>query len=163
MDRVEYYEKVMVGKFMTTTIGMFSILWICVSGFLAVKYSFSIGTPLFAVIFILPILLIYLLLAIFCNIKITITTRELIIKYGFFHEHISLCKIESCEQVKAEFKKFLGLGIRIRVNTNTIAYLAFFGNAVRINRINKTALVFSTNHPDKICHIISTKKQQSTS
>jgi len=156
-DTIEYREKVMNHRFMRIFVIAFLILTIVVLA-LTVRYSFSVGSPLFAVVMALPFLFAAVLLASFRSIKITITSKKLIVNYGFFHKSLFLHEIESCEQVKADFKNYAGLGVRRGMDKST-AYLTSFGNAVKINKMGEKAFVFSTNQPDKVCHIISTKKQ----
>jgi hypothetical protein len=157
MDRVEYYEKVIAGKLIVAGIIIVSIIGAITV--LTVRYSISIGTPLFAVVMALPFIVAFLLLTSFLSMKISITSKELTVNYGFFHKHLLLHEIESCEQVKTEFREYSGLGVRIG-GDKSHAYLTFFGKAVRINIAGKNAFVFSTNQPEKICRIISTKNQQ---
>jgi tetrahydromethanopterin S-methyltransferase subunit E len=156
MDIVEYREKVKAGKIVNIATVVFSILVICIFA-LIIKYSFYIESSLL-VITVIPLLIGALILASFRNFKITISSKELVVKYGFFCERFLLREIESCEQVKTgEIRKYVGLGVRVSINTTY--FLASFGDAVRINKTGERTFVFSSNHPDEICRIISTKKQ----
>ncbi|MDR2203426.1 MAG: hypothetical protein LBE76_03855 [Nitrososphaerota archaeon] len=142
MDEIEYSEKVMAGNFVKTFV---SVILILATGalILAIRFSFSIGSPLFAVVMALPLVFVSLLYINFRCIKISITSKELIVTYGLLNrKYFTLHEIESCEQVKADFGKYMGVGIRHGTDKST-AYSTSFGNAVKINRTDEKPFVFS--------------------
>ncbi|MDR2699813.1 MAG: hypothetical protein LBC12_03245 [Nitrososphaerota archaeon] len=152
---VEYYEKVGWGNFMKA----FTIVLTLVSGVVGLACWYSVSL-LLGVVMALPwLFIISIIYAIFGSLKITITPKELVVAYGpLNHKRFSLHEIETCEQVKV--RKYWGLGVRYWADGSMMAYLTSFGSAVKINRIGKSSFVFSTNHPDKICSIISTKNNR---
>jgi hypothetical protein len=156
VDKVEYHETVMAGKFLQTFYIAFTILWICIF-LLVVRYSLAIGAPYFASVLVIPMVFISLLYCNFGQIVIVITSEELVVGYRFSNRtHFALCEIESCEQTKTNFGKYLGIGIRMGTD-GSVAYSTSFGNAVKINLSGKKSFVFSTNHPDTVCQVISSK------
>jgi hypothetical protein len=163
VDENIYREKVGAGKVMTiATIG-FSILAIGIFAIsiLAVTtdYIHYADSPWVTVTVAAPLLFAALMIASFRSIKIAITSKEIVVKYGFFRKHFLLQEIESCEQIeKSGLIKYGGLGMRFGFD-NSVAYLTSYGSAVKVNSPGKKSFVFSTNQPDKICQIISTKKQ----
>lgn len=77
--------------------------------------------------------------------------------YGFLNRKcFVLCEIESCEQTVTYFGKFLGVEIRYGID-DSVVYSTSFGSAVKISSVGKKSFVFSTNHPDTVCQVISAK------
>jgi hypothetical protein len=158
VDENVYCEKVGTGKVLDIAIIAVSILAIGVL-VLTIKDSLSTGSPWVTVVAAVPLLFVVLMLASFRSIKIAISSKELVVKYGFFRKQFFLHEIESCEHVeRSGLIKYGGLGVRFGFD-NSVAYLTSYGNAVKINSPMKKSFVFSTNQPDKVCQIISTKKQ----
>lgn len=162
MDIVEYCERVGPGKFVKSfilaslmlTFSVFTlIVWLNFSLFSSLSWT----SVLFMIVMALPIVLISILYLFFGSLRITITSKELSVAFGPFNrKHFLLSDIDSCEQTVTNFRKYFGAGIRYGVD-GSMAYSTSFGRAVKINRSGEKAFVFSTNYPDKICHIISVK------
>jgi hypothetical protein len=156
---VLYSEKVSVGKFVKAFVGSISVLAIVVLS-LAIWFSFYIRDPLFAVVVSLPLIFVTLMFLNYRGISIRITSNELIIDYGILNrKRILLSEILSCEHTKANFRKYLGVGIRYGTDSS-YAYSTSFSSAVKINLLKGRPFVFSSNNPDEICNIISRMKQQ---
>lgn len=153
-----YSEWVSVGKFVKTIVGSISALALIVLA-IAIWISISIQNALFAVIFLFPIIFLLVLYANYRGLKIRITSNELIVHYGLLnHKHIAISDITSCEQTKAIFGRYLGVGIRYGID-GSWAYSASFSNAVKINQIKGRPFVFSSNNPDAVCNAINQIKQ----
>jgi len=58
------------------------------------------------------LLTISIIYAIFGSLKISITSKGLVVAFRFFSQRFFLCDIESCEQTTTSFKKYAGMGIR---------------------------------------------------
>jgi len=155
VDKVEYYEKVGLGNFVKALIIVLMLVF-GVAG-LVCWYSVSL---LFGAVMALPgLFIISIVYAIFGGLKITITSEELVVAFRFFKsKRFFLCDIESCEQTMTNARKYFGVGIRYATD-GSLAYSTSFDSAVKI-KAGERVFVFSTNQPDKICSIISTKKQQ---
>jgi hypothetical protein len=148
----EYYEKVGLGVFMKTTLIVLALVFGVIG--LVGWYSVSL---LFGVVMALSgLLTISIIYALFGSIKIIITSKELVVAFRFFSQRFFLCDIESCEQTTTSFKKYSGIGIRYGVD-GSLAYSTSSGSAVRITKAGERPFVFSTNHPDTVCQIISKK------
>jgi hypothetical protein len=159
---VLYSERVSVGKFVKAVVGSISVLAIIVLA-LAIWFSVSIKNPLFAVVISLPLIFTTLMLLNYRGISIRITSNELIIDYGILNrKRVLLSEILSCEHTKANFRKYLGVGIRYRTDSSW-AYLTSFSTAVKINQLRGRPFVFSSNNPDEICSVISRMKHQTLS
>lgn len=109
VDKIEYYEKVGWGIFMKTLLIVLTLVFGIIG--LAGWYSVSL---LSGFVMALPVLLIISIVYInFGSLKISITSKELVVVFGFFnHKRFFLCEIESCEQTTTNFKKDFGVGIR---------------------------------------------------
>jgi uncharacterized membrane protein YdbT with pleckstrin-like domain len=154
-----YSERILVGKFVKAVVGSISVLAIIVLA-LAIRFSFSIHNPLFAVVVSLPLIFTTLMLLNYRGISIRITSNKLIIDYGILNrKRILLSEILSCERTTANFRKYLGVGLRFGTDGSS-AYSTSLGNAVKINLLKGRPFVFSSNNPDEICSIISRMKHQ---
>ncbi len=92
----------------------------------------------------------------FRGVQITLTKNQIKVKYGIFnHKIISLKKIMRCEIIKATFKKYGGIGIRLGFD-GSWAYTTDFGEAIKLTYQNGgRPFVFSTRNPQKISNLIS--------
>jgi len=154
-----YSESVPSGKFVKTILGSITVLLLIVLA-LSIRFSISIHTPLFAIVMSLPSICFLFLFVNFREIKIRITANELIVKYGILsHKHISMSNIVSCEQTKANFGKYLGVGIRYG-SDGSYAFSTSFSSAVKINQLREKPFVFSSKNPEEICTIINRTKPQ---
>jgi hypothetical protein len=154
----EYSEWVSVGKFVKAIVGSISVLAAFVLA-LGIWFSISMKEPLFAVVIALPLIFVLVLYVNYRGVKIRITSKELIVSYGILNrKRILISNIASCEHTKANFGKYLGVGIRYGTD-GSWAYSTSFSNAVRINQLKGRPFVFSSNNPDEICSTISRMKQ----
>jgi len=157
-----YSEWVSVGKFVKAIVGSVSVLALIVLT-IAIWFSISIQNPLFAVIISFPLIFLLLLYRNYRGVRIRITSKELIVSYGILNrKRIPISDIASCEHTKANFGKYLGVGIRYGTD-GSWAYSTSFSNAVKINQLRGSPFVFSSNNPDEICSIISRMKHQTLS
>ncbi len=149
----EYREWVPVGRFVKMIIFLF--------------YIFSISIVIIVLVLepqvMMFLLMIFggvciLILLTYWNYRgllITITKNQIEVKYGIFnHKIIPLIKIMSCEIIKATFRKYGGVGIRLGFD-GSVAYSTGFGDAVKLICQHSKPFVFSTNNPQKICNLIS--------
>ena len=85
-----YSEYISAGKFVKTMVGSISLLALIVLT-VAAWFSISIGNPLFAVIFAFPLIFLLMMYANYRGLKIKITSKELIIRYGFLnHKRVAI-------------------------------------------------------------------------
>ena len=132
MERLLYSEWVSVGKFVKTIVGFVSLLYAIVL-VIFIWIAISIQNPYFAVIIVFPMIFVLALCGNYRGIQINITSKELVIRYGLFNrKHIQMSNIVSCEPTKANFGKYLGVGIRYGTD-GSWAYSTSFGNAVKIS------------------------------
>ncbi len=152
-DNSDYSEWVPVGRFVKMIIFLF----------------FIFSTSMIIIISVLETQVLMFLLVIFGGVsililltywnyrglQITITNIQIEVKYGIFnHKLIPLIEIMSCEIIKATFRKYGGVGIRIGFD-GSVAYNTDFGDAVKLTCQHGKPFVFSTNNPQKICNLIS--------
>lgn len=157
MENILHREWVPAGKFVKTIVGFCFLLTLFML-VTSVWVSISIQNPYFAVINALPLTIVLVFYGNYRGIHIRITSDELIIRYGLLNrKHIPISNIVSCEPTKANFGKYLGVGIRYGTD-GSWAYSTSFGNAVKIIQLKGTPFVFSSNNPDEICSIISRMK-----
>jgi len=157
-----YSEWVSVGKFVKAIVG--SVLAIAAVALgLAVWFSASIRSPLFAVIIALPLIFVLILFVNYRGVKIRITSKELIVSYGLLNRRrVPISGIASCESTKADFGKYFGVGVRYGTD-GSLAYSTSLGSAVKINQLKGRPFVFSSNKPDEICSTIDRIKQENPS
>ena len=154
MENSLYSEWISAGKFVKTIVGFFALLALFVL-VTSIWVSISIQNPFFAVIIAFPLILVLVLCGNYRGIQIRITSKELVIRYGFLNrKHIHMSNIVSCEPTKANFGKYWGVGIRYGTD-GSWAYSTSFGNAVKITQLKGRPFVFSSNTPDEICAIIN--------
>jgi len=152
---VEYYEKVGVGNFVKSLIITLTLVFGAIG-----LVSWNNVSPLFAVVITFTwISTVSIMYAIFGNLMITITSNELVVAFRFFNQkRFVLSDIELCEQTRTNVKKYYGAGIRYGTD-GSLAYSTSFGSAVRITKVGERPFVFSTNNPETVCQIISTKNR----
>ncbi len=154
MDNSLYSEWISTGKFVKTIVGFVTLLALFVL-VISIGVSISIQNPFFAVITAFPLILLLVLYGNYQGIQIRITSKELMIRYGFLNrKHIHMSNIVSCEPAKANFGKYWGVGIRYGTD-GSWAYSTSFGNAVKITQLKGRPFVFSSKNPDEICAIIN--------
>jgi|GEM_PF-1312566 len=160
MEQTVYHEWVPTGAFVKATIWAVAssivFLLLILPAFLHplnTEGLIGFGVSTLALLFIL------ILLLNFRGIKIQLSSEELMVDYGLFnHKSIRMDDIVSCNLVKASFRRFGGMGVRYGLD-GSWAYTTSFGNAVEIVPKKGRTFVFSSNNPEKICQIISTKIQ----
>jgi uncharacterized membrane protein YdbT with pleckstrin-like domain len=127
---------------------------------IAIWFGISIRSLPFIVVIALPLIFILILFLNYRGVHIRITSKELIVSYGIFNrKRIPISDIASCERTKANFGKYLGVGIRYGTD-GSWAYSTSFSSAVKINQLKGRPFVFSSNNPDQICSTISLMKQK---
>ena len=93
------------------------------------------------------------------GIRIRLNKNELLVSYGIFdRQSIRLIDIDSCEAVKASFRRYGGVGVRFGTD-GSWAYTTSFGNAVKVTRKKERPFVFSSSDPQKICKLIIQMKK----
>lgn len=158
-DNILYSEWVSVGKFVKAMVGSILVLALVVLA-MAIWFSISIRNPLFAVIISLPLIFLLIFFGNYRGVRIRITSKELVVRYGIFNrKYIPISDIVSCEHTKANFRKYLGVGIRYGAD-GSWAYSTSFSDAVKINQLRGRPFVFSSKNSDEICSIISRTKHQ---
>lgn len=160
MEQAVYHEWVPTGAFVKVTIlavaSAIVVLLLILAAFLHplnTEGLVGFGVSMLTLMFILVLCLN------FRGIKIQLSSEGLTVDYGFFNrKHIKMDDIVSCNLVKASFRRFGGVGVRYGLD-GSWAYTTSFGNAVEIVPKKGRTFVFSSNNPEKICHIINTKTQ----
>ena len=160
MEQAAYREWVPAGTFLkVATLAVVSATVVLLLTLAVVLHPLNteglvgFGVLLLALGFILVVLLN------FRGIRIQLNSKGLTVDYGFFnHKHITMDNIVFCNQVKASFRRFGGIGIRYGLD-GSWAYTTSFGNAVEIVPKKGKTFVFSSNQPEKICKIINMKTQ----
>ena len=159
MENILYSEWVSAGKFVKTIVGFVSLLAV-IALVISVWVSISINNPSFAVIIAFPLTFLLVLYGNYRGIKTRITSKQIVIRYGLFNrKRIQMSDIVSCEPTKANFGKYLGVGIRYGTDSSWV-YSTSFGNAVKIIQLKGRPFVFSSNNPNEICSVISQIKHQ---
>lgn len=112
------------------------------------------GLILIGIIFGTVSLFVVLLYWNFRGLRIIITSEYLNVNYGIFnHKNIPLQEITGCEETKANFKRYGGIGVRLGWD-GSVAYNTDFGEAVKLILRKGRPFVFSTRNPQKICNLI---------
>jgi len=158
MEESVYHEWVPTGAFVKATVlivtSMIAVLLLILAVFLrplSTEGVVGFGVSLLTLVFILVVFLN------FRGIEIQLNSERLKVDYGLFnHKSIKMDDIVSCNQVKASFRRFGGVGVRYGLD-GSWAYTTSFGNAVEIVPKKGKTFVFSSNHPEKICRIVNTK------
>jgi len=154
MRDIVYFEWVPAGIFVKIIVGFVSLLALFVL-FITIAVGVAIQNPFWIVITGSALVFLLLLFRNYRGIQIQVTAKELLINYGFFHhKRIPIVDIVSCEPTKANFGKYLGVGIRYGTD-GSWAYTTSFGNAVKIVLREERPFVFSSNNPEKICSIVN--------
>ena len=156
MEQSDYVEWVPAGRFIkvaklvtTSFIIVVVVLLLVFVRPLDTEALIGIGVSVAVLFFIL-----FLLLN-FRGIKIKIDSDTIRVNYGLFNNKlIRLDEIGSCKPVKAPFRRFAGVGVRYGFD-GSHAFTTSFGDAVEITPVKGRVFVFSSNHPDKICELIS--------
>ena len=160
MRDIIYSEWVPAGTFVKTLVAFFSLLVVCVL-LITIVVGVAIQNPFFIVLLSSPLVFVLLVFWNYRGIQIRVTSKELLIDYGFFnHKHIPISNIASCEQAKAPLSKYGGIGVRYCFTDRSWAYITSFGDAVRIVRRKGRCFVFSSNNPEKLCNIIDQIKER---
>lgn len=152
-EELLYIEWVPVGRVVKIT--MLSVeLFIIITGIIIVAFTPK-ELMFISIIFGVVSLLIFLLYLNFRGLKITLTRHQLEVDYGIFnHKKIPLREISGCEETKASFKRYGGIGIRLGWD-GSWAYNTDFGEAVKIILLEGRPFVFSTRNSQKICNLIN--------
>ena len=151
-EKVMYEEWVPVGRVVKVVMTSVFILIISI-GIIVTAFTPKVFMFL-SIIFGAVSLLILLLYWNFRGVRILITNKQLEVKYGIFnHKKIHLREISGCEETKASFKRYGGIGIRLGFD-GSWAYTTDFGEAVKLNLKTGRPFVFSTRNPQKICNLV---------
>jgi hypothetical protein len=90
----------------------------------------------------------------FRAIRILVTQEAIEVTYGLFnHQVIPATDVASCEETKATWGRYWGVGVRYG-NDKSIAYTTNFGPAVQISRRHGRLFVVSTKRPAELCAAI---------
>ena len=161
MKEISYSEWVPAGRFVRVIVGLVILLFVLMLA-ISIWVGFSIQNPLFVIIIAVPLAFVLTVYANYRGIRIRITSRELIIRYGFLNRtNISMSNIASCEPTTANFGKYWGVGIRYGTD-RSLAYTTSFGNAVIIVSKKGRPFIFSSHNPQEICNIINQQRQNLT-
>ena len=161
MENVVYFEWVPAGTFMKTLAASVCLLTLCVL-LITIAVGVAVQNPFLIVVLASALAFVLFLFWNYRGIQIQVTTKELLINYGIFnHKRIPISNIASCEHTKAALWKYGGVGIRYCLTDGSWAYVASFGEAVKIIRRKGRFFVFSSNNPEKICIIINQMKNVS--
>jgi hypothetical protein len=154
MKNIVYVEWVPAGTLIKALVGFFSLLNLCIL-LITIAVGFAIRHPFLIVALASPLALVLFLFWNYRGIRIKVTAEKLLIYYGFFNrKHIPIVDIVSCEQTKASFGRYGGIGVRYGTD-GSWAYTTSLGDAVKIILRKGKPFVFSSNNPEKICSIIN--------
>ena len=157
---VLYVEWVPAGTLIKALVGFFSLLSLCIL-LITIAVGVAIQYPFLIVAFASPLAFVLLVFWNYRGIRIKVTTKNLLIHYGFFnHKRIPIGDIVSCEPTKASFGRYGGIGVRYGAD-GSWAYTTSLGDAVKIILRKGKPFVFSSNNPEKICNIINQMKNVS--
>ena len=151
-DDLLYSEWVPIGKFVKIIISLVSLFFI----FMVVIISALESRIMIFLLLILGGACIFILFMYwnYRGLRITLTKNQIEVKYGIFNYKIILLKnIINCETIKATFRKYGGVGIRLGFD-GSIAYNTDFGEAVKLTYLDGKPFAFSTRNPQKICKLI---------
>lgn len=153
MQDIVYSEWVPAGAFVKIMVGFVSLIVLCM-----LFITIAVGVIIWISISLSALVPLLLLFWNYRGIKIQVTTRELLISYGYFNrKRFAIGDIASCKPVKASFRRYWGVGVRYGVD-GSWAYTTSFGNAVEVIPKKGRAFVFSSNTPEKICNLIAQVK-----
>ena len=158
MEQIVYYEWVPAGKFVKVTVfAVVSSIVFLLFMLVVFLHLVNIGGLIGSGVLLCTLTLILILLLNFRGIRIQLSSEELMVDYGLFnHKSFRMDNIVSCNLVKASFRRFGGVGVRYGLD-GSWAYTTSFGNAIEIVPKKGRTFVFSSNNPERICQIISTK------
>lgn len=149
---IVYEEWVPVGR--VVKVAMLSVFILIISIGIITTAFIPREFMFISIIFGAVSLLILLLYWNFRGIRILMTNNQLEVKYGIFnHKEIPLQEISNCEETKASFKRYGGIGIRLGFD-GSWAYNTDFGEAVKLSFKTGRPFVFSTRNPQKICNLV---------
>ncbi len=159
MEQAVYHEWVPTGAFVKVTIlSVVSAIAVLLMTLAVYLHPLTTEGLVGFGVSLLTLALILVLSLNFRGIKIQISSERLAVDYGLLnHKHVRLDDIVSCNQVKASFRRFGGVGVRYGLD-GSWAYTTSFGNAVEIVPKKGRTFVFSSNNPERICQIVNTKK-----
>ena len=142
MKDVVYVEWVPAGTLIKALVGFFSLLILCIL-LITVAIGVAIQHPFLIVVLTSPLAFVLLAFWNYRGIRIKVTTKNLLIYYGFFNrKHISVVDIISCEPTRASFGRYGGIGVRY-CSDGSWAYATSFGDAVKIILGKGKPFVFS--------------------
>jgi hypothetical protein len=156
MESAVYHEWVPAGTFVKALVGAVSVSIFLLVLILGVAlHPLTLESFLGVGVLIVTLVLILVLYLNFRGIRIQVSAGELRVDYGLLnHKRIRLTDIKSCRVVTASFRRFGGVGVRYDLD-GSWAYTTSFGNAVEIVPQSGRTFVFSSDHPDEVCQILS--------
>jgi uncharacterized membrane protein YdbT with pleckstrin-like domain len=149
-----FREWVPAGRFVKFLVGFVSVLILFVL-LLTVGSGVAFQNPLWIGVTTSVLIFVLFMFWNYRGIKIQVDEEKLVVDYGLFNrKSIQLTSINSCETVKASFKRYGGVGVRLSID-GSWAYTTSFGNAVKIVPKKGRTFIFSSSNPKKICKIIN--------
>ena len=91
----------------------------------------------------------------FSKLDIAVDPERIEVKYGVIKKTIPINEVASCETIRAKFRVYGGVGIRIGTD-RSLAFTTSFGSAIKIIRKRGHPFVFSTNKPTELSKLINT-------
>ena len=159
MGNIAYFEWVPTGTWVKTLAGFVSLVTVFVL-VITIAVGVAVQNPFLIVILASALAFVLFMVWNYRGIQIQVTNKELSISYGFFNRrHIPISNIVACEHTKAHLWKYGGVGVRYCFTECSWAYIASFGDAVRIVRREGRPFVFSSNNPEKLCDVIHQIKE----
>ena len=152
-EELLYKEWIPIGKFVKGLVLFVCLLFISIG----IIITAFIPQELMFLSIILGVvsLFIFLIYWNYRGLKIILTKNQLDVEYGIFnHKKIPIKKITRCEITKANFRKYLGVGIRFG-SDGSLVYNTDFGEAVKLTFQDGRPFVFSTRNPQEICNLIN--------
>jgi hypothetical protein len=97
----------------------------------------------------------------FRKLDIRITSSSVNVAFGLIRKEIPVENNVSCEPITTRIGVYTGNGIRIG-GDGTLAFITWFGDAVKLHLRSGRPFVFSTNNQDKTIEIIHTLIESQT-
>jgi len=89
----------------------------------------------------------------FRKLDIRITSSSVYVAFGLIRKEIPVENIVSCEPIATRIDVYSGNGIRIG-GDGTLAFITWFGDAIKLQLRSGRPFVFSTNNQDETIEII---------
>jgi hypothetical protein len=105
--------------------------------------------PAAAWVLALLVAVFFLVALVFARLSIEIDEAKIRLRLGLLRKEIPLSEVTVAVYERAKAEAYFGLGLRYGTD-GSVAFIAFFGDAVKVTRKNGRSVVFSTHHPSEV-------------